>query len=518
MQSNTAIALFTKMKMLFEKDNKFLAFPSGPVSLPYSNFSFLDMDISTGAGMAQSLRLAANFAKSFNFISETSTKLSYDDRNLWDVYQSVLDKKVLASGNRSATDEQRIQQLRDYLLLPSIKREDGSMISRQDNYDIFQSKYYEVQTEYNIKKFTAESSSEKADKDLWSLEEPALKVKCHKALNDWVLKGFKNEVKNANDEMSYLSTKGPYTAWDEYRDDFNKAKFTQTELGGAVDFDFYSTSFYPNDFYLPQSTSWNKFTLSKNELAVLCARAPEELKGLTSDIKLNSLSAEIAYVDIRRPWMHSEIFSEKNWKLPATELPLSDGGNPARGRIPAFPVAIIFARKVKVELDSSTGTPQKVEGIKTVINSNIFTNLSTIKLINPNLVGMQPGLTTVMPQREVLSTAPRPLAIKTSDLGTVSATPITMIRKEQPVAGQITSLQRLQPVKLTVVNTSPIISNKFIVNEKYKILTKSTVNKDAKPATPAPATPPTEGDLEILAFVCQRMPLCPNPDPALTWA
>lgn len=516
MQSNTAIALFTKMKMLYEKENKFLAFPAAAISWKAADFSFQDMDTTSASDLEKSLQLAANFSKGFNFIAETATRLTYDDRNLWDVYKTVLEQRVLSNGGQTSAEKTRMAQLRDYLFLPAINRGDGSMISRQDNYDLYQSAYFEILNDYNTQKITATYSTEQMVKDLWAANEPILKGKLDKAMNDFIIKGLKNEVKNANDELINLSSKGPFTTWQGYTDDFDRAKFTKAELGGAVDFDFYATMFYPADFYRQTSTSWNKFTLIKSEIDALCASAPDELDALISNVSIKSLTAEIAYVDIRRPWMHTEILQDKNWKLPDTVQQLSDGNMPAAGRMPAIPVAVIFARNIKIETDNPGSTPP----VKTFINPAIFANLSVSPLIKKQ-TPIQPK--TVATAQPVQLTS----AIKFADMRrtatiasmqtkpvktTVAAQPMaTTMATIQPIAAKTTNLQRISVATPKTVNTAAI--NKSLLTNRLLLMQTATLNKDTNPAPP----PAPEAEVEIVAFVCQKVPLCPNPASGLTW-
>lgn len=512
MQSNSAIALFTKMKMLYEKENKFLAFPAAAVSWKAADFAFSDMDTISASDLEKSLQLAANFSKGFNFIAETATRLTYDDRNLWDIYRNVLDQKILSNGGQTTSEKTRITQLREYLFILSITRSDGSLISRQDNYDLYQSVYFEVLNEYNTQKITATYSTEQMVKDLWTANEPVLKAKLDKTMGDFVLKGLKNEVKNANDELINLSSKGPFTTWQGYTDDFDRSKFTQAELGGVVDFDFYATLFYPADFYRQTSTSWNKFTLIKSEIEALCASAPDELDALISSISIKSLTAEIAYVDIRRPWMHAEIFQDTNWKLPDNVQRLSDGHMPASGRMPAIPVAVIFARNMKIEMDNPGTTPP----IKNFINPAIFSNLAVSALVKKSsvqpmaIVSAQPTHaitnTRITDMRRMVTVAPlQAKTIKT----TTFAQPV--VTAAQPVVTKVTNLKRI--TFNTPKKNSPVSINKTLFVNRLQMMQLNTLKKDTQPAPP----PSPENEVEIVAFVCQKLPVCPNPAPGLTW-
>jgi hypothetical protein len=61
-----------------------------------------------------------------------------------------------------------------------------------------------------------------------------------------------------------------------------------------------------------------------------------------------TLSAELSIVEVRRPWFDWDLFRARDWNW--TEGPISDGGSPPSGAMPAVVIGLVLARNLSVEL------------------------------------------------------------------------------------------------------------------------------------------------------------------------
>ncbi|HJY26709.1 MAG TPA: hypothetical protein VJ306_01650 [Pyrinomonadaceae bacterium] len=66
-------------------------------------------------------------------------------------------------------------------------------------------------------------------------------------------------------------------------------------------------------------------------------------------VRAISLSAEIFPLTPDRPWLEPEVFSNRFWHW--DDAPLSDGGDPPHGLLPAYVTRLILVRHLQIELD-----------------------------------------------------------------------------------------------------------------------------------------------------------------------
>jgi hypothetical protein len=109
-----------------------------------------------------------------------------------------------------------------------------------------------------------------------------------------------------------------------------------------------SSGFAPSNLFMQP---WTTFTLSSDEIHGLAAKAPSEVQALfgkTGASKVASISFEFCSAAVVRPWFNSAIFSSRFWKFSDGQSDLSDGNVPPNGAWPAYVVAVVFARNIKV--------------------------------------------------------------------------------------------------------------------------------------------------------------------------
>src|SRR4029077_17971436 len=97
------------------------------------------------------------------------------------------------------------------------------------------------------------------------------------------------------------------------------------------------------------------------EITQLVAQAPSELKQIFAtegtQSTVNALSFEYRSVALARHWFKPDVFDARFWRLPEGSGPLSDGGNPAQGTWPAYIVALVFMRNIRVTMHADHPAP-----------------------------------------------------------------------------------------------------------------------------------------------------------------
>lgn len=67
-------------------------------------------------------------------------------------------------------------------------------------------------------------------------------------------------------------------------------------------------------------------------------------------IEATSISVEVFLLRFVRPWFHKELLSSRAWKWQFGEEPLSDGGDPPAGLLPAYITGVVFARRCTISI------------------------------------------------------------------------------------------------------------------------------------------------------------------------
>jgi hypothetical protein len=122
---------------------------------------------------------------------------------------------------------------------------------------------------------------------------------------------------------------------------------------------FYATGVLPpND--VTDADGWTRVALDRPRIdqrsreSSPATRSWLEQRGLLdgvegAGVQMTSLSAEVFPLTLQRPWFAPEVFRSRLWRW--GEAPLSDGGDPPRGLLPAYITRLVLVRKLQIELD-----------------------------------------------------------------------------------------------------------------------------------------------------------------------
>ena len=145
-----------------------------------------------------------------------------------------------------------------------------------------------------------------------------------------------------------------------------RANFALAERGWG----YYDTGVLPpNDVTDPDG--WTRIVLDRQLIddrsreSSPATQAWLEQRGLLglfegTGVQGTSLSAEIFLLTLQRPWFEPEVFRNRLWRW--DDAPLSDGGDPPQGLLPAYTTRLVLVRKLQIELDVEPAGPGIMAG------------------------------------------------------------------------------------------------------------------------------------------------------------
>jgi hypothetical protein len=489
MNSTTQLALMVKAKRVFETDGTFLSFPVlSPFAYPPEKLQFV--------GPAADLPTLGEFSRLVNQVPRGTLFQPIEDVYLWDVYANLFRIATVEVG--TATREQTAAYERAAAILhmasPDGLRQDTPVYRTFKQY---RDAWIAATEEYKAGQVTADASTELTVKTRWqSVDEPALRGRIAQIEAGWATDGFRAMVEEAERAVrTYTERPTSGLLWDEWRDAFNPDIDTLTDP--LTNQPFAPTAFSPSD---PFDDEWPPFSLSAEEVAALRAQAPPELKEVLDLTETGPTVAGVSFqfrsVGLTRPWLRSEVFRSRFWRLPASEPPLSDGGSPPQGSCPAYVTGVVFARAI-VEVTRQPGGTTNSTPIKTMPALKVRPQLVQPVPIPPARLTVRPTpgvrppaasphLTTSPARHQIIVDQPRAVARPGRDVRSVS--------------------QQLQRLNMNAFTIRPA--------QLHPVAPRPPAPPPA--GSPAPSAPPTR-DISILAFICKRLPKCPDPDPSLPW-
>ena len=507
MDAFAQLALMAKAKLVFESESTFLSFPAlSPLSYPPDRLKFG----TAGEFTPQDLADQSEFSRITNQIPRGTLAPVEEGEYLWNIYQEVLETAQLSAGALSTEEQDRYDGAMAFLYTQSAEglRQPSAALTV---YAQYRDAHIKAQEEYKNCQFTAESSDDPAVQAQWrDVDEPRLRQEVQRLEQEWLTQGFRAQVEEAQQVVQACETRAPSRAWDEWQktfiDDLDMS--TDTNL-----IRFVVTGFSPSDLF--DTGSWPRFTLTNAEMTRLIRQAPPELQNIFgSDLanpSIDSVSFEYRSVAVTRPWFQPVLFKSRFWRLGVAGGELSDGANPPQGHCPAYIAALVFARNVTIRWRQQAGTPAERPE-----------KPSRLLMLDPNIKLRQLNLArdTAAPARTVPG----------ADRAAVQPARVLQPRATAAMVGNPASSMRVMSMRPQVALTGRqkavlLKSHTFHALDKMPgRLPSPTPAPPMDPRVtmpipaPAPAPAPPTDEVTILAFICKRLPRCPDPDPALPWS
>jgi len=522
------LALMAKAKLVFESENTFLSFPAlSPLSYPPERLKFVKPG---GEVTPQDLADLSEFARITNRIPRGVLAPEDEEEYLWDVYHEVLTTAQISSGSMSASEKAEYDGAIAFLYVsgPDGLRRPGPALTA---YNQRRDAHIKAQEEYKAAQFTAESSDDPAVQTRWRDEdEPRLREELRRIEEAWLTGGQKARVEAAQQIERSRAALDPSLIWKEWQKSFIADLDMQTDTNNIQ---YAITGFSPSDLF--DIGSWPRFTLTRDEMTRLAPLAPPELLTIfgssPGNPDIESVSFEFRSVALNRPWFESDVFKNRCWRLGAGAESLSDGGTPPKGRCPAYISALVFARNVTVQRRQQSGA----EPALTAVKPSMLLRLDEARRVNAGLHAasiypaasararrqdavMQPRMTPkftaartaiLSPQRDRITRRP----VHQEAEATRAKMQLTAARSRNRLAGLSWTTVAVDPAPQPETPIDP--TGNFVWVKDHWERPRAKTATETKPDTAAETK--LSDEIIILAFICKRLPLCPNPDPALSW-
>lgn len=530
-----SLALAVKLKMifneLFEKDDKYLAFPNlSSLGFSYSYLEFMKDPTKTSLSAQEQLNFMADFSRQMNFIPEDKLIFTPDaSRFLWDEVKEILTDSVFAESALTPDEESQLAEAIDYLTDDQIDTYGNRIPVNSPQ----ASKYYEYKTiaeeaeriylDEKLSVEFAEGTDAQQLKVEWNAyREKQLKEAWDKAEVDWINLGFKRQVEE------YIALRNSLELR-KYVNLYRQAYLNDLAISEIFDLNgrgigFYTTFFSPNNVFDTQ-LPWTSITLTKSEIVSLLKIAPSELKTAfgvdQGKVDIEAISLEYNNVVVIRPWFKPEFFGSRYWKLPDDTI-ISNGQVPRKGILPSFITSIVVARNVritrrkemaqhpvilpllsKVPVQKLMLSDVPVEKVKLVLPQDTTIAERRLSFDNKPALVMRsqavPATSKLAARSSFVRSNVAPTGILSSSAVAKNAEPhvlkIQMSYKNVKYEGLTIKAQRNR-----IVFPKPI--NDSRQQPQNSQLVTETINLDG---------------VSVLALVCKRLPKSPDPDTSLQW-
>jgi len=294
---------------------------------------------------------AATFARLANFIP-SEERYAPDGTYLWDVYERVLEEAQLGRAAESADACNQWLAARGFLFRPVQNAAGETVDVESPEY----ARYLELKREWRAAdlrcreaEIRAAYSDDAATRAAAEAELPALRDAVSRAMTEWAVRGYREEVENQIAVLSATPAMSVQTAWQQWKGDFLAA--ARTDLAGAA---FRLTRLPAID---PAALQWVRMTLRPSEITNLAALRES---GGTS-LRVESFEMEICTLPIVRSWFSPTLLTSSFWRW--SRPPLSDGRVPAHGLLPAYPTEVILGRNVHLQAEDATALGPVTAGI-----------------------------------------------------------------------------------------------------------------------------------------------------------
>ena len=496
------LALMTKARLVFESPGTFLSFPVlSPLSYSPEQLTFT----TDGELTAQDLAELSEFARVTNVMPGGPIAPLASGDMLWDVYSDVLDTAERATGTMTVAEQAQYDAALAYLYEPaapgSVLRSDSAELRA---YRQCRDAFIAAQETYTAAKLTATSSADPAVTAQWEgIDEPRLRADVAARETAWTTTGHRDQVEAALQVELAMGARSPAHLWTQWQTAYLEVIDQTTDASGAG---FATTGFAPSDVF--SAGNWPSLTLDAAEISALITQAsPELTAGLgqgsgTSD--LESISFEFRSVGLLRPWFRPAMFEATFWRLGPQGGELSDGQTPPAGRCPSYAAGLVFARNIMIKRHAQP--PAQLDGAHwrelMMLRAD---QISPIETAGPGVV---------IRDHRTAAGEPPPAASR--------ATTDAFAATRRTVAASLFAADAVLRDHRTAAGEGGVIRD-----HRLGGVLEGQVFTAAPPAAPPevvippvvapePEEPPST-DITILAYICHRMPRCPNPGPGLHW-
>lgn len=342
---------------------------------------------------------AENFARLVDFVPDVAgttngqlARLSImsNEGTLSERYEYILRMSQVMKQELPEKTRKKIEEFRKLLTVTKVKRnllDDSETEVTEPSpmviaYNDKLAAYENACLEYNSHRVDALAADNVKAIHYFALNAKILRNRVTAAMNDWVANGYKNEYEQIAAFIEQVMGRDMALLKAQYRDDLERARLTGLASGS----DFFYTSLVPGNFltgsgwtefgfssYDYNSSSNSGYSLSRSStsgggtfLGIFGAAGNYQTAESESGSQVRfdsddfSMSFEITQVPIVRPWFKTSFLVSKLWRFDqndpeAKDEVVSDGAEPAKGLIAAYPVSMICVRDLSMRISNSSG-------------------------------------------------------------------------------------------------------------------------------------------------------------------
>ena len=518
MESRISLALATKLRMMFEQQDRYLTFPLG-TGFSYRYLDFMKDPAVSKLTLQEQSNHKGDFARLLNLIPADSSAYSPDaGQFLWDAVENAIKGSRFAQSGLSEPENKQLEEAVDFLT-DVRKLEDGSEIpvnsAAVNRYYEYKTLFDQAEATYLDEKITVQSSSgPEGDrlKQQWAAyrEKQLLDLKTQADV-DWMNLGFKEKVKNALQVRNDLE---PKKFLERYRDAYlHEISISEIPDLNAMGIRTCTTFFSPLDTFEP-TLPWTRITLTKSEIATLVQQAPADLKTIFNEGQgsedIEAVSLEYNNVAVLRPWHKAEFFGSRYWRFNDDAL-VCDGNTPRHGTIPAYVNSMLVVRNVVVTRKKTMQQNPIILPILIKLPMQTY-KIKPVALYTGTVV--RPSASTKPVRADMAATAkPNPaMAPRAGAAMTAKPTAKSSFAMAAPSAKQAQTMRPVQAAHYSDVKYAGLAI-------KSPVITIPEKRPDPPKTTEELVTESFSFDgVIVLAYVCKRLPKSPNPDLALKWA
>jgi hypothetical protein len=536
-----------KAKLVFESPGTFLSFPA------LSPFSFRPQDLDFSRAMADPAIGAAlqDFSRA---VSRCPGNPIFDigsDEYLWDHYSAWLNAMTLAESNLSPGDQAAYAAARALLVVTDANGLDSDspvVVAYKQCRDAV----LNAEQAYKAAQLTATAAGDAALANWQNTDEPKLRAAVAAAETAWATTGRQADVEAAQALVARCEAAMPEKMWASWRRAYNPDLDNVTDPAS-------NSSYAPSGFSPANlvSDDWTTLRVSGSEIAALTAAMPKTLLeafGEAGSSQFSQISFEFRSASVVQPWFNPAIFKARFWKF-ADGSALNDGGSPPSGAWPAYVVAVVFVRNIKVTPQGPPQPPVPIRAMpKLELSPAVLERLqaqrawggppehsasappSSVHATHPPALQTSSFAHSPQPVRPAPVFALSPFALQRlqaehagSPTQQPSFVPRPQIIAEQPPSPVVTSALRRAPVatapQLRLVTATYRMSTSFAHPEvavppiSASPISASPSSTSTAAASPPPAaSAPPDDRISILAFICKLLPKTPDPNPSLNWS
>jgi hypothetical protein len=371
---------------------------------------------------------------------------------LWDVWRTILDEAVIIDPDPDPAEQAALDSARQ-LIFDDVEAATPSTV--YERYRLLLDQYLDA----------AEAAAEDGAAAGEGSPGATAPTEVEDAARRLAVEGRQQEVEAALGTIARFGMSKPSVMWNDARQAFEVLTSWKTDPQSGVEYP--DTAFLPDSF---ERAAWTPIELDAAEITSLSSVAAERFPELVEShlfddviaddggkLRVTALRAELSQFTVEQPWFRPNVLGLHSWRLrDAGAEPVSDGGRPATGRLPAFVTRIAVLRNLEID---------RVRAIRAVVTRTPRT----------------PG----RPTRRVAGRSPDRAGRPTvRDHRTASAGPTVRDHRTQGGRERPTAPPVERP-------PAPV------------------------PQKPDPVLPYRQPEPRIAALACQLIPRCPDPDPAL---